>query len=937
MDSQKLKETLNLPQTKFPMKANLSAKEPNILEFWEKEDIYNKIRKAREGAPRFILHDGPPYATGHIHIGTALNKVLKDFIVKYKNITGYDAPYVPGWDCHGLPIENLVEKNMKDKKEHLSKIEFRKRCFDYALSYVTIMREEFQRLGVLGRWQDPYLTLNPVYEAVILRVLASAVDQGYVYRQKKPIHWCMSCTTALAEAELEYFDSESDSIFVKFPLKKTKSNSPLSELHIKNPGNIFFIIWTTTPWTIPANLALAVHPDLLYGVYEAGTGKDLFIIAKDLRETLEEKLSLGGLRLVAEFTGNEIEGEIASHPFIDRESQVVLADYVTLDQGSGIVHTAPGHGQEDYATGQRYNIPTLCPVDEKGRFNSEYPLHEGINVFDANPMIVHLLKEKGMLIHYERTGHSYPHCWRCKKPLIFRATEQWFIKIDHDGLRNRALDSIRNVEWVPGWGMNRIYAMIENRPDWCISRQRNWGVPIPAIKCLDCGKITIDGDMINQIANIVENTGIKIYFEKNISDILPGIECPECGSKNIHQEEDILDVWFESGVSHKAVLTTNKELSWPSDLYLEGSDQHRGWFNSSLILSLISEGKPPYRQVLTHGFTVDEQGKKMSKSLGNFISHEDIIRKYGGDILRMWVASEDYREDIRVSQNIISNLSEGYRKIRNTFRFALSNLFDFDPGRDLIDIDDMLDLDKFYFSRFVRLINRIKEAYEKYNFHIVIQNLINFVSIDLSSQYHDILKDRLYVSMNDSIERRSGQSCIYRILKGLLIISSPILSFTTEEAWQFLPKLKEDPLSVHLAVLKEYSYDFHRTDLYESILKIRSEISKSLEKLRKENVIGLSLDSSIEVSVPRSLHSELNSMRDVLKDIFLVSEITLKISDDNEKNIEDSITVNAGKHKGQKCPRCWRYFHDHDQTLPGDDNASELCPRCYDIIKGQQN
>ncbi len=920
MDSQKIKETLNLPRTGFPMKANLSANEPKILEFWEKEGIYHAIRENKSGLPKFILHDGPPYATGHIHIGTALNKVLKDFIVKYKNITGFDAPYVPGWDCHGLPIENKVEKTMKDKKESLSKLEIRKRCYDYAVSYVDIMREEFKRLGVLGRWEEPYLTLNPVYEAVILRVLASAVRQGYVYRQLKPIHWCMGCTTALAEAELEYSDAESDSIFVRFALKRAGIASPLKEYEGRE--NVFFMIWTTTPWTIPANMALAVHPDLDYGIYSVDG--ELLILASELKDSLESKLGIGSFKLLKQFRGNMLEGDIARHPLIDRESAVVLANYVTLEQGSGIVHTAPGHGQEDYQTGQKYNIETFCPVDEKGRFTSGFAPFEGVNVFESNPGIVQMLKDRGMLLKSESFSHSYPHCWRCKKPVIFRATEQWFINIDHNGLRKKALDSIRSVDWIPGWGMNRIYAMIENRPDWCISRQRNWGVPIVAVKCSDCGEISIDADLIDRVADIVEKEGIGIYFEKNIREIIPGLKCPRCESHNIIQEEDILDVWFESGVSHKAVLTTNEELSWPSDLYLEGSDQHRGWFNSSLILSLISEKTPPYRQVLTHGFVVDEQGKKMSKSLGNFISHEDIIGKYGGDILRMWVASEDYREDIRVSRNIIDNLSESYRKIRNTFRFALSNLYDFNPDKDMVRLENMTGLDKFYFEKYLAIAERIKSAYEKYNFHIVVQNLVNFASIDLSSQYHDIIKDRLYVNRADSRERRSTQSCIYRIIKGLLTLSSPILSFTADEAWQYLPKSSKDPVSVHLSTLGEYGFHFEKTGIFEDILSIRSAVSKKLEILRKENVIGLSLDSHVSIKIPARLFEQLNCMKDELKEILMISEIELVKSEEKEKDtVEESIEISAKKHDGEKCPRCWRYFY----------KSQELCPRCSSIIK----
>lgn len=919
MDSKKIKETLNLPKTLFPMKANLSEKEPEILEFWKREGIYNKIRENKANAPGFILHDGPPYANGHIHIGTALNKVLKDFVIKFKNISGFDAPYVPGWDCHGLPIENLVEKTMKKNKEDFSKLNVRKKCHKYAMDYMDIMRQEFQRLGVLGKWERPYLTLDPLYESTILRVLADAVRQGFVYRQKKPIHWCMSCVTALAEAELEYYDSASDSIFVKFPLKSTGENSPLSNELPR--GDISFVIWTTTPWTIPANLALAVHPDLAYGVYRAGD--ELLIIAKDLKDAIKDKLNIGDLELVREFKGHEIEGDIALHPFIDRESHVVLANYVTLEQGSGIVHTAPGHGQEDYMTGRHYNLDTFCPVDENGKFTSEFDPYKGIGVFDANPGLVRLLKDKNMLLHSEEFSHSYPHCWRCKQPVIFRATEQWFISIDHDGLRAKAKDSIANVEWIPGWGMNRILAMIENRPDWCISRQRNWGVPIVAVKCSECNEISIDADLIDKVANIVEKTGVEIYFEKNIKEFIPEARCLKCGSGNITQEEDILDVWFESGVSHKAVLNNYKELSWPSDLYLEGSDQHRGWFNSSLVLSLISDNAPPYKQVLTHGFVVDEHGKKMSKSLGNFISHEDIISKYGGDILRMWVASEDYREDIRVSNNIIKNLSEAYRKIRNTFRFILSNLYDFNPSLDLLAVDDMDDLDKYYFTKFVRLTGRIQEAYEKYNFHIVVQNLINFVSIDLSSQYHDIVKDRLYVSRKDSIERRSTQSCMYRILKGLLTLSSPILSFTTEEAWKYFPKSEDSPISVHLLEIEAYDFAFSKMELYDDIMKIRAMVSKSLEGLRREKIIGLPLDSSVTIGVSGRVYSKLKNMKDKLQDIFLVSEIVLQeLQEDGGDGLENTVILEAKKHTGNKCPRCWRYF----------DISQELCERCTDIV-----
>ncbi|MBA4369275.1 MAG: isoleucine--tRNA ligase, partial [Desulfobacterium sp.] len=791
------KNTLNLPNTEFPMKANLANKEPVQLQQWEKDRLYEKIRTASKGKKKFILHDGPPYANGHIHIGTAMNKILKDIIVRSKQMEGLDAPYVPGWDCHGLPIEHNVDQKLGSKKNNMTQVEIRKECRSYAEGFIDIQREEFKRLGVMGEWDNPYLTMKYRYEAIIARECCKFALQGNLFKSKKPIHWCCNCKTALAEAEIEHADDKSPSIYVKFPLKDNLDHV-IPELSGKKTS---VVIWTTTPWTLPANLAIALHPDFIYAAVEI-SGNKVFILARDLVEGCMKTFGIADYRIIREIDSRILEKKACFHPFYDRESIILLGNHVTLDAGTGCVHTAPGHGREDYEIALQYGIDSYSPVNDNGCFTDEVEFFNNQFVFKANKEIVQKLKEKNALLAEEQIDHSYPHCWRCKKPVIFRATPQWFISMDHTSLRKKALKEIDRVTWIPSWGRERIYGMIENRPDWCVSRQRTWGVPITVISCEKCDTVHINEAIVEKIFSQFDEFGADAWLEKDVSVFLePGAVCEKCGNKTFVKESDILDVWFDSGVSHAAVLEERDYLSWPADLYLEGSDQHRGWFHSTLLTAVETRNAAPYKAVLTHGFVVDASGKKMSKSVGNVVAPKEVIQKYGAEILRMWVAASDYRDDVRISDSILKQLSDAYRRIRNTCRFIIGNISDFHPESDAVPLEKLQDIDQYALHKLCEVINKARKAYETYEFHVIYHSLYNYCSVDLSAFYLDILKDRLYTSPPKSIERRSAQTVMHILLDSIVKIMAPIMPFTSEEIWTYMPETRTKEESIHLALL----------------------------------------------------------------------------------------------------------------------------------------
>jgi len=909
------KETLNLPQTTFPMKANLVDKEPSILKFWQENRIYEKLQEInkKNNSGKFIVHDGPPYANGHIHIGHALNKILKDIIVKYHSMIGQYCPFVPGWDCHGLPIELQVDKSLGKEKDSVDIFKKRQLCRQYAEKFINIQRDEFIRLGVFGFWNNPYITMSNDYEAIIVREFLNFVKNGYVYRGKKPVYWCPSCITALADAEVEYYEKESPSIFVAFEIID-KDRFPIIDLPI------YMVIWTTTPWTLPANLALAVNPKVDYVGLKSQKG--IILVAKEAIKNLKNKIEFEENPLF-EVKGNELEGIKAKHPFIDRISKIVIADFVETGEGTGVVHIAPGHGEEDYEIGLKYGLDIYAPVDDKGRFTKEIPYFAGENVFTANKAIIEYLKNLGSLLWEGKITHSYPHCWRCKKPIIFRATTQWFISLTHNNLREKALEEIDKVKWIPSWGRERIYSMVERRPDWCVSRQRSWGVPITLFICKNCGYVVKDENLFNKIYKLVELEGSDVWFKINLEDLLPNFKCPECGSSDFQKEKDILDVWFDSGVSHAAVLERNLDLSWPADIYLEGSDQHRGWFQSSLIASVGSRDKAPYKIVLTHGFTVDGQGRKMSKSLGNVIAPQEIIKQHGADIVRLWVSAEDYRDDIKLSKEILSQLTEAYRKIRNTLRYLLGNIYDYD-GKNYEDY--LLEIDRWAMMRLQKLIKKIKRAYENFEFHQVFHGVHNFCVTDMSSFYLDILKDRLYTFKADSLERRASQWVLYNIAKSLIRLIAPILSFTAEEAWQHLPFRETE--SVFLSPMPEVEDKFIDDELeekWEKLISIRDEVNKALENKRQEKFIGNSLEAKIILNVKESLKDFISTYFDFLPTLFIVSQVEVRDLLNSEYK---DFTVTVEKAEGYKCQRCWNY-----SPMVGKLEIFDVCPRCYNVIK----
>ncbi len=920
MGKGKYDDTLNLPNTSFPMRANLPTKEPEILSFWEQTDIYGRVQEKNNGRPKFILHDGPPYANGNIHLGHTLNKVLKDIIIKYHSMTGYDTPYIPGWDTHGLPIEQQAIKALGIDRNKTNIVKFREHCRDYALKYVEIQKEGFKRLGVRGDWDHPYLTLKPEFEAIQIKVFGDMALKGYIYKGLKPVYWCYDCETALAEAEVEYNDKNSPSIYVKFPVKDGKGVIP---------NDAFVIIWTTTPWTIPANTGICLNAKLDYVLAEVAESK--FVVAKGLLTQVAAELEWDNYKVIKEFKGRALERCVCRHPFYDRDSLIVLGEHVTLEAGTGCVHTAPGHGEDDFYVGKEYGLEVISPVDNSGRFTEQAAPFTGMLVTDANKHIIDLLREKEMLLKTSRIEHQYPYCWRCKHPIIYRATEQWFASID--SFREAALTAIDNVEWIPAWGRERIYNMVRDRGDWCISRQRTWGVPIPIFYCQSCNEPVINQQTIEHISDLFSKHGSDIWFAKEAEELIPeGLEC-SCGCKSFTKETDIMDVWFDSGSSHMAVLETYKELSWPADMYLEGSDQHRGWFNSSLSTAVAIRGTAPYRKVLTHGFLVDEQGRKMSKSLGNVVDPLKMIDQMGADILRLWVSSADYRNDVSVSNNIIKQSAEAYRKIRNTCRFMLSNLFDFNPETDTVNYEMLTELDKWALLKKDKLVRRVTQAYEQHEFHVAFHSVHNFCTIDMSNIYFDILKDKLYCSHPDDPERKAAQTVLYELINDLVILLAPVLSFTSEEIWSHIRR-EHQPDSIQLMEWPQPNDKYIDDELEKRIdrlLQVREVVTKALEEARVGKVIGHSLGASVTIYADQNWIDLLRSTANLEK-FFIVSAV--EIADEAAVNADavqleyvKGIAVSVKAPEGEKCERCWII---EKSVIEGSD--APLCKRCSQVV-----
>lgn len=917
--------TLKLPVTDFPMRGNLPQREPAMLEKWEQEDYYRQLQELSraQNRPKFILHDGPPYANGNIHIGTALNKVLKDIVLRSRALAGYHVPYVPGWDTHGLPIELHVVRTLGKEREGLSVPEFRERCAAYAREQVDIQRRQFKRLGVWGDWADPYITMHPEYEAVQIRLFGEMVEKGYVYKDKKPVYWCADCQTALAEAEIEYHDHRSPSIYVRFPVQDGKG--------ILAEENTYVVIWTTTPWTIPANLAIALHPQFDYVVVQTARGN--LVMAKELAPGVLEELGLENQGVVAEFKGAELEGVVCLHPLMERESLVILGDHVTLEAGTGCVHTAPGHGHEDYLAGLEYGLPILSPVDEQGRFTEEAGRYAGMSLDEGNRAVTADLEKSGDLLKLGFVDHAYPHCWRCRKPVIYRATDQWFISIDR--FRAEMLKAIDQVQWIPAWGIERIRGMVAERGDWCISRQRVWGVPIPVFYCT-CGQSIHTKETIEHVAEVFSREGSNAWFRRSAQELLPeGFKCPACGGTEFAKETDTMDVWFDSGVSHWAVLNSREDLRWPADLYLEGSDQHRGWFQSSLSVAVATQGQAPYRAVLTHGMVVDGEGYKMSKSLGNVIAPEEVWEQYGADILRLWVSSADFRGDIRISPEILKQLSDVYRRIRNTARFMLGNLSDFDPAVHSVPYAEMEDLDRWALMQLAKLSRRVRKAYAEYDFHIVYHAVHQFCAVDLGGFYLDVLKDRLYCDAADSRERRSAQTAFLIILKELVQLVAPILVFTAEEIWSYLPDQVRTEKSVHFSTWQELPQEYWNEELdrrWDEFLEIRRIVAKGLELARISKVIGASNEAKLVLYADQAKLEILSSFAADLRMLFIVSDVEVQPWSEGQQALysEPGLAVDVYRAEGEKCQRCWKYFSE----LSGHEEHPQICHRCLEALQG---
>ena len=940
-----LKLTVNLPRTDFPMKANLPQREPKILENWEKTDIYQRIRDARRGAPPYVLHDGPPYANGALHLGHALNKCLKDFIVKSKNMAGFDAPYVPGWDCHGLPIEIKVDQQLGKKKREMNPSEVRLACRRYADKFLNLQREQFQRIGVFGRWQRPYSTMTPEYESVVLATFYKFLENGFVYKGLRSVYWCIHDQTALAEAEVEYENHTSTTVWVKYAM----SDDPATLDPALRGKRVFTIIWTTTPWTLPASMAVAFHPDEYYVALEAGTPEDIYVVAEKLAPVVAEKTGIGTTaegftkpRILARFPGRKLERVNFRHPFLDRNILGVLADYVTMDTGTGVVHTAPSHGAEDFVTGLKYNLDATTRVDEAGILREGLPEYDGKQVFEANAPIVELLRQRGVLLHSENLEHSYPHCWRCHNPIIFRATEQWFISMETampgGTLRTRALAEIKKVKWDPAWGEGRISNMIATRPDWCISRQRIWGVPIAVFLCEKCGQPLLDPVVNRKVEELFTRLGADAWYSPEADGLVPAAaKCGRCGGTKFKKEMDILDVWFESGSSYLALRAAEPEYPLASDLYLEGGDQHRGWFHSSLLCTVGVEGHAPYRHVATVGWTLDESGQAMSKSRGNDVDPVDIADRMGGEIVRLWVASVDFREDVVGSERLMQAVAENYRKIRNNlFKNALGNLYDFDPSANAVPFEKLDPLDQYMLRRTSALAADVARWYEEFAFHKIYQRVLNFCVVDLSAFYFDVLKDRLYTNAPNSAGRRAAQTTIWRILEASVRLLAPIMSFTCEEIWGYLPKVPGRPASVHLAqfptreaILGSANVPENPRDLddWTTLVGVREPVLKALEEARNAKQIGKSLEAEVKISTTDPVYSVLARHADQLRYLFIVSAVTLE--EKTAGNGSGSIAVQVSKADGRKCERCWNY-----STRVGEcPSYPTVCERCSAVLK----
>ena len=930
-----LKKTVNLPKTDFPMKANLPTAEPKMLAKWEADNLYQAIRHARAGRQQYVLHDGPPYANGNIHLGTAFNKILKDFIVKSKSMAGFDAPYIPGWDCHGLPIEFKVDQELGKRKASMSIAEIRAECRAYAAKFVAIHRTEFKRLGIFGRWEDPYLTMSADYEAVIAQAFVDSLHSGYIYKGLKPVHWCIKDRTALAEAEVEYENHASPAIYVRFKL----AGDPAALDPALGGYHVSVLIWTTTPWTIPSNLGIAFHPKLEYVAVDTPEGAT--IVAEGLLPQVAAALGweTAETKVLARFPGALLDRVVFRHPFLDRDSLGLVGDHVTLEQGTGAVHTAPGHGQEDFVIGQRYGLPVYCPVDAAGRiFQAEGvsgPLPQellGKTVWEINPIVIEILQLHGALASRSTLDHSYPHCWRCHNALIFRATEQWFIGMDSEHLRAKTLDAIKRVEWYPAWGEERMTNMIAPRPDWCISRQRVWGVPIVAFYCEGCTEPFTEKSVLDAVvAQFREHTS-DIWYSKSAAELMgPGCQCAKCGGTSFRKESDILDVWFDSGSSHLAVLNQKNGLTWPADMYVEGGDQFRGWFQSSLLIGVGLQGVAPYRECVTHGWTLDANGRAMSKSLGNIIEPEKIVKKFGADLLRLWVASVDFTEDVRLSDTITERLSEAYRKLRNTFKYLLGNMAGFNQATDSVPGEKLLGFDAWILLKAEDLVRKCLDWYREYAFHKVYRAVYEFASTDLSALYFDVSKDRLYTSGPTSQARRSGQTALYRLNLALARLLSPILSFTCEEVWLHTPHAKGETASVHTnffpepadlslgitAEQREQAADWDR------LVPVRNQVLKVLDAARDEKIIGSSLEAAVTLRAAGDLHALLEKLAADLPGFFIVSQVSLLPAN------TDTLEADVERASGDKCERCWKYTTD----VGSDKELASVCGSCAKIVR----
>lgn len=958
-----LKKTINLPQTRFGQKANLPQSEPARLKKWADMQLYDQIRKARASAEKFILHDGPPYANADIHLGTALNKILKDFIVKSRTMMGYDAPYVPGYDCHGLPIELHVERKLGEKRAKMPPLSIRRACREFAANALKRQTRDFQRLGILGEWENPYITMSDHYEAETARLFARFVERGFVYKGARPVYWCIHDQTALAEAEVEYRQHNSPSVYVKFPLKSDPAQI--------DPGlsgrKVFVLIWTTTPWTLPANLGIAVHPDFEYVAIESGD--EVYILASELLGFVVVKCGLCSPdengepsvpNVLARFKGTKLDRLECRHPWLDRSSLLMVGEHVTLGgeadaeteldvsdardksttskAGTGCVHTAPGHGHDDFVIGKKYGLEIYCPVDNAGKFTSEVEHFAGLKVFEANPKIVEFMRERGLLLFSENYDHRYPHCWRCKNPVIFRATPQWFISMDNASGDGQAGESLRamalrevdeRVKWIPAWGRERMRNMLAGRPDWCVSRQRVWGVPIPAFYCSSCNEVVADAGVIRHVADIFEKESADAWYKREARELLPkDFKCLKCGAHEFTKETDILDVWFDSGSSSIAVLESRDNLRWPADVYIEGGDQFRGWFNSSLMVGLAVHDRAPYDAVLTHGWTLDAQGKAMHKSLGNAVSPEEIIPKLGAEVLRLWCASSDYMEDMRCSDEILQRVTDGYRKLRNTARFALGNLNGFDVARDCVAEHEMLEIDCWALAELDSVIASVREAYDNYEFHVVYRALYDFCTVTLSARYFDIIKDRLYTFAPRSAARRSAQTALYRIADALARMLAPILVFTADEIWEDLPGRDDNAESVHVALLPQISGTESSELLTSSahLFGYREIVLGKLEEARIAKVIGSSLEARVDISAGSHAYKNLAVHRDDLRYIFIVSEVDL-LEPDSAIG-EDELRVTITRAHGEKCERCWNY-----STRVGESSRyPTVCERCVQAL-----